>query len=65
MSLVETLFAALGTTHLVASEALLDKATAIAGSGPAYVFYFVECLTRAATELGIDPLLARDLSNEM
>jgi pyrroline-5-carboxylate reductase len=42
-------------------EALLDAATAVSGSGPAYVFYFVECLTSAAISLGIPPQDAEEM----
>jgi len=40
-------------------EAELDMITAVSGSGPAYVFYFLEAVDRAAHELGLDPLEAR------
>ncbi len=44
---------ALGTAHLV-DEAHFDAATALAGSGPAYVFLLVEVLRDAAVTLGLD-----------
>ena len=40
----------------------LDAITAVSGSGPAYVFYFLEALERAAQELGFSPADARRLS---
>jgi len=40
----------------------LDAVTAISGSGPAYVFYFIEALERAALELGFVAHDARRLS---
>ena len=44
-------------------EDMIDAVTAISGSGPAYVFYMVECLTRAGVGLGLEEadaaLLAR------
>jgi len=43
-------------------EAKLDAVTAVSGSGPAYVFYFVEALEEAARELGITPEDARRLA---
>jgi pyrroline-5-carboxylate reductase len=43
-------------------EAMLDAVTAVSGSGPAYVFYFVEALEEAARELGIAPDDARRLA---
>ena len=39
-------------------EALLDAVTAVSGSGPAYVFYFVESMVRAGETLGLDPEVA-------
>jgi pyrroline-5-carboxylate reductase len=42
-------------------ESDLDLITAVSGSGPAYVFYFLEAVDRAANELGIDAQEARRL----
>lgn len=47
------LFDAIGNSYWVEKEGLLDSITAISGSGPAYLFYFMECLEEAAIELGI------------
>jgi pyrroline-5-carboxylate reductase len=47
------LFAALGHTVRI-DESLMDAFTAVAGSGPAYLFYLAEAMTRAATDLGFD-----------
>ncbi len=44
---------AVGATVWVDREADLDAVTAISGSGPAYVFYFIEALEQAAAELGL------------
>jgi pyrroline-5-carboxylate reductase len=41
---------------------MLDAVTAISGSGPAYVFYFIEAVQKAATELGFTPAQARQLT---
>ena len=42
----------------------MDTITAISGSGPAYVFYFIEALQHAAQNLGIDAPAARQLAIE-
>jgi pyrroline-5-carboxylate reductase len=40
----------------------LDAITAVSGSGPAYVFYFLEALEKAAREVGLEPAQARRLA---
>jgi pyrroline-5-carboxylate reductase len=47
----------LGTTHVL-DEVLMDAATALAGSGPAYLFLLVEALRDAGAALGLDPDVA-------
>jgi pyrroline-5-carboxylate reductase len=49
---VEALLQASGETLAVGSEDAIDAATAVSGSGPAYVFYLAEHWMAAATELG-------------
>jgi pyrroline-5-carboxylate reductase len=49
----EALLAPTGRTLWVAREADLDAVTALSGSGPAYVFYFVEAMVQAAQEMGL------------
>lgn len=39
----------------------MDAVTAVSGSGPAYVFYFIEAMQQAAIELGLNPQDARRL----
>lgn len=46
---------------VVVAEKDLDAVTAVSGSGPAYVFYFAECLRAAAQKLGVDKRLAETL----
>jgi pyrroline-5-carboxylate reductase len=60
----ERVMHAVGSTLWVNEEAQIDALTAISGSGPAYVFLFIEVLQQAATELGFSPKQARQLSIE-
>ena len=39
----------------------IDAVTAVSGSGPAYVFYFIEALDQAARDLGLSAATARKL----
>jgi pyrroline-5-carboxylate reductase len=57
----EAIIEAVGSTLWVEDETLLDSVTAISGSGPAYVFYFIEAMQQAAQELGLDELQSRQL----
>ena len=52
---------ALGRQWFVEDEAFLDMATAISGSGPAYVFLMMEALIDAAVHLGFSRDAAREL----
>lgn len=55
----ETILSAVGATFWVDKEEQLDAVTAVSGSGPAYVFYFIEALEQAGRELGLSPEIAR------
>lgn len=55
LSMVQNLLATTGKTLYVEDEARLDAVTAISGSGPAYVFYFMEAMMQAAREMGFSP----------
>ncbi len=50
---VEQLMAPTGEMLWVEQESLLDAVTAVSGSGPAYVFYFLEAMTRAGENMGL------------
>ncbi len=60
----EKILRAVGNTLWLAEEAEMDAVTAVSGSGPAYVFYFIEALQQAAVELGFDESEARVLAIE-
>ncbi len=57
----QLLLAGLGPEIAVSSEHYLDLATAVSGSGPAYVFLIAEALTDAAVQIG----LPRPMANEL
>ena len=61
---IEAIMGAVGSVLWVAGEEDMDAVTAVSGSGPAYVFYFIEALERAARELGLPPETARRLALE-
>ena len=44
---------AVGQTVWLDDEALIDPVTAVSGSGPAYVFYFIEAMQQAAQQMGL------------
>lgn len=58
----EKILGAVGSTVWLDEETQMDAVTAVSGSGPAYVFYFIEAMQQAALELGLSPQQARDLS---
>ena len=53
---------AVGSCVWLTDERQMDAVTAVSGSGPAYVFYFIEALEAAAIELGLDAQQARELA---
>lgn len=59
--LAQSVLDALGKEIYVDSEKYIDMATAVSGSGPAYFFYMIECLTDAAVKIG----LPRDTAAEL
>jgi len=62
--LAESLLRAVGSVIWVDEEALIDSVTAVSGSGPAYFFYFIEALEKAALENGLNAEQAKILSLE-
>lgn len=50
----EALLAANGAVARVGREELIDAVTAVSGSGPAYVFHFIEALTEAGMSAGLE-----------
>ncbi|QCP50965.1 pyrroline-5-carboxylate reductase [Trinickia violacea] len=61
-SLASHVLGAVGETVWFDDESKIDAVTAISGSGPAYVFYFIEALQEAARQLGMDEAQGRALA---
>jgi pyrroline-5-carboxylate reductase len=61
-ALVNSLLKVSGPVEWVESEDLIDAVTAVSGSGPAYVFYLVECMAEAGRKLGLPADLAMRLA---
>ena len=61
-SWVEQVIATTGALLWVKDEPLLDAVTAISGSGPAYVFFFIEAMVEAGVKMGLTPEQATQLA---
>ncbi len=58
----ETILRAVGLIRWVADESQIDAVTALSGSGPAYLFLFMEAMEEAGRALGLDAETARLLT---
>lgn len=63
-SMVGNLLSALGDIVWVDDEDLMDSITAVSGSGPAYVFYLIEALAKAAKDSGLPKDVAEKLARQ-
>lgn len=61
-ALVASVIATTGSLVWLPAEGDLDAVTALSGSGPAYVFYFLEAMRRAGTEMGLSADTATQLA---
>jgi len=61
-SQAEAVLRAVGGVVWVEGESHLDAVTAVSGSGPAYVFYFIESLEAAAVAQGLPSVAARQVA---
>jgi len=59
---VQMLFKAVGEVVWVEDDQAIDVVTSLSGSGPAYVFLFLEAMIAAAVEQGMDAAQARRLA---
>ncbi|MEW5677316.1 pyrroline-5-carboxylate reductase [Flavobacterium enshiense] len=62
--IVQNLINTTGKSVYVEEEKLIDAATAVSGSGPAYVFYFMNAMIEAAQQLGFSQSEAELLVNQ-
>lgn len=60
--IADAVMRAVGATVWVDDESLIDSVTAVSGSGPAYVFYFIEAMQQGAQELGLTAEQGRRLA---
>jgi pyrroline-5-carboxylate reductase len=61
-ALVEHVIATTGELLWLGDESQLDAVTALSGSGPAYVFYFLEAMAQAGVQMGLEPAQAGRLA---
>jgi pyrroline-5-carboxylate reductase len=62
--IIQNLLNTTGKAMYVDDEQLIDSATAVSGSGPAYVYYFMNSMIKAGVELGFTPAQAELLVNQ-
>ncbi|WP_044747925.1 pyrroline-5-carboxylate reductase ProI [Bacillus alveayuensis] len=60
LAIAKDLFRTVGAVTVV-SEEDLHAVTALSGSGPAYIYYMVEAMEKAAQEIGLEQSIAKDL----
>jgi pyrroline-5-carboxylate reductase len=64
LDFVASMLSAIGDELKFSDEKHIDIATALSGSGPGYVFVFIEALTDAGVELGLPVHVARHLASQ-
>lgn len=62
LGFVDALLATSGAVAHIDDESLMDAVTAVSGSGPAYIFHFIECLTAAGQSAGLTAETAKLLA---
>lgn len=60
LRIAKEIFSVMGEVYQ-GQESYLDKATSISGSGPAYIYYFMDCICQNAVSLGFSKTTARKM----
>ncbi|MFT4165032.1 MAG: pyrroline-5-carboxylate reductase [Microlunatus sp.] len=60
----KALLSAVGKVAFIEDEGLMDAVTAVSGSGPAYIFHFLEALSAAGVSVGLPPKLSMTLAKQ-
>ena len=61
---IESLLSTTGKSILVKDETFIDASTGISGSGPAYVFYFMQSMMEAALQMGFSENISKLLVSQ-
>jgi pyrroline-5-carboxylate reductase len=64
LRLIESVFSCFGKSLFVSNEEKIDAVTAVSGSGPAYVFLFINALAKSAMKLGFSRSQAEGMALE-
>ena len=58
---IKRIFSRMGVSIPLSSEKEIDMITAVSGSGPAYIFYMIDCFIRSACSIGLDINIAKKI----
>jgi len=63
--IIGSIFSSIGQNIIFDDELMIDQSTAISGSGPAYVFYFLQIIIQAGEEIGLSSSESQKLALKM